>query len=100
MDVFHAIADPSRRKILDLLAQQERSVQELAPHFDVTLGAISQHLKVLHESNLVVRRKHGKFRYYRARPQPLREVHDWTHRLRAVWESRLDRLGDYLDEKS
>ena len=97
MDVYHAIADPNRRKMLELLSTQEWSVQELAPHFDVTLGAVSQHLKVLLESRLVVRRKEGRFRYYRARPRKLKKVHEWTRQYERFWESRLDRLGDYLD---
>lgn len=97
MDVYQAIADPNRRKMLELLADEERSVNELAPHFDVTLGAISQHLKVLLQSRLVVRRKQGRYRYYRARPAPLREIHEWTERYREFWEKRLERLGDYLD---
>ena len=100
MDVYQAIADPNRRKLLDLLTDKEHSVQELMPHFDVTLGAISQHLKVLLESRLVVRRKEGRFRFYRAQPRHLEEVHDWTRRYEKFWESRLDRLGDYLDEHS
>ncbi len=99
MDVYQAIADPNRRKLLDLLSRKERSVQELAPHFDVTLGAVSQHLKVLLESRLVERRKEGRFRYYRARPQPLKRVHNWTRRYEQFWESRLDRLGDYLEQQ-
>ena len=98
MDVYHAIADPSRRKILELLSNEERSVQELVPYFDVTLGAISQHLKVLLESQLVVRRKEGRFRYYRATPQQLQEIHEWTKQYQRFWESRLDRLGEYLDD--
>ncbi len=100
MDVYHAIADPNRRKMLELLAQRERSVQELAAHFDVTLGAISQHLKILHETRLVARRKQGRFRYYCARPDRLREIHEWTRRYRRFWESRLDRLGRYLDDRA
>lgn len=98
VDVFHAISDAKRRRILDLLCEREYSVQELMPHFDVTLGAISQHLKILLEGGLVARRKMGRFRYYRARPQALEQVHEWTERYRRFWESRLERLGDYLDD--
>jgi DNA-binding transcriptional ArsR family regulator len=97
-DVYHAIADPNRRRLLDLLLEEERSVQQLMPHFDVTIGAISQHLKVLLESGLVARRKQGRHRFYRTRAEALKEVHDWTEHYRAFWESRLDRLGIYLDE--
>lgn len=97
-DVFHAIGDPNRRKLLDLLRDEERSVQALVPHLDITFGAVSQHLKILHQCGLVVRRKEGRFRFYRARPKALKRVYDWTARYRRFWESRLVRLEKYLDE--
>lgn len=100
MDVYQAIADPSRRRMLELLSESELSVQQLMPHFDVTIGAISQHLKILLESSLVVRRKQGRFRFYRAQPERLQEVNEWTRQCQRFWESRLDNLGDYLDEHS
>jgi len=96
-DVYHAIADPNRRRLLDLLGAEERSVQDLMPFFTVTVGAVSQHLKVLLECGLVERRKQGRHRLYRARPQGLREVHAWTGQYRRFWEQNLERLGDYLD---
>lgn len=98
MDIYHAIADGNRRRLLELLLDQERSVQEFMPHFDVTIGAVSQHLQILLASGLVARRKEGRFRIYSARPQALKEVHQWTEQYRRFWESRLDRLGDYLDQ--
>lgn len=98
-DVFHAIADPNRRRLLDLLLREERSVQELVPHFDVTIGAISQHLKVLLECGLVVRRKEGRYRFYRTRPEALKQVHDWTGHYRAFWESRFEQLAAHLREE-
>ena len=100
MDVFHAIADGNRRKLLDLLSEREHSVQELMPHFDVTTGAVSQHLKILLASGLVERRKEGRFRFYRAKPEALKDVHAWTEPYRQFWDSQLDRLGDYLDKKA
>ena len=98
MDVYHAIADANRRRLLQLVSQQERSVQELVPYFDMTVGAVSQYLKILLMNGLVARRKEGRFRFYRANPGALKEVHDWTEQYRRFWETRLDRLGDYLDE--
>ena len=98
MDIYHAIADPNRRKLLELLTGEEQSVQDLASYFNVTLGAISQHLKILQENQLIVRRKQGRFRFYRARPARLKEVHDWTLLYKKFWESKLEDLGDYLDE--
>jgi DNA-binding transcriptional ArsR family regulator len=97
MDVYHAVADANRRRLLDLLLKEEQSVQALMPHFDVTIGAISQHLQILHKGGLVSREKRGRFRIYRAQPEALQEVHDWTERYSGFWESSLDRLGDYLD---
>ena len=98
MDVFHAIADPNRRKMLELLSSKEQTVNELVPHFDVTVGAVSQHLKVLLESRLVSRRKEGRFRYYRAELSRLKEVYDWTSQYEMFWMDRMRQLGKYLDE--
>ena len=97
-DVFHAIADPNRRRLLELLRDEERCVQDLVPHLRITFGAVSQHLKVLLDGGLVTRRKAGRHRYYRAVPGALDEVHDWVGHYRAFWQERLDRLGRYLDE--
>lgn len=99
-DVYHAIADGNRRRLLELLIEDERSVNECAPHFGITLGAVSQHLKVLLDAGLVERRKQGRYRYYRAAPAALREVHEWTAQYRRFWEASLDRLGDYLDREA
>ena len=98
LDVFHAIADPNRRKMLELLTGKERTVNELLSHFNVTVGAISQHLKVLLESQLVVRRKEGRYRYYRADPARLKEVYDWASQYEMFWMGRMRKLGKYLDE--
>ena len=97
-DVFHAIADGNRRKILDLLLDGEQPVQELLRHFDISFAAISQHLRILRDTGLVAVRPEGRRRFYRARPETLREVHDWTARYSAFWHDHLDQLGDYLDE--
>ena len=98
LDVYHAIAEPKRRRLLELLHERECTVQELVPHLGVTIGAVSQHLKILLASGLVARRRQGRFRYYRARGDALKEVHEWTERYRKFWESRLDQLGRHLDE--
>ena len=96
-DVFHAIADPNRRRLLDLLIGVERPVQELVAQFDITFAAVSQHLRVLRETGLVSMRARGRQRLYTARPDALRQVYDWTSRYRDFWEDHLDQLGDYLD---
>ena len=99
MDVFQAIADPNRRKLLDLLATRERSVQDLADHFDITVQGVSQHLQLLAATGLVTKREEGRFRYYRAQPRQLKRVHAWVSRYEQFWTARLDRLGEYLDGK-
>ena len=98
-DVFHAIADPNRRAMLDLLLEKERPVQEIAEHFDFTFQGVSQHLGVLADAGLVRRRKEGRYRYYRASSSALKEVYDWTGRYRRFWGESLDRLEAYLDER-
>jgi|SRR4051794_35776819 DNA-binding transcriptional ArsR family regulator len=98
-DVFHAIADPNRRRMLDTLAGGELAAQELARQFDMSFAAVSQHLKVLHEAGLVERRAQGRQRIYRLAPSRLREVEDWTARYRRFWRGRLRRLHAYLDEE-
>lgn len=100
LDVFRAIADANRRRILDLLLEEEHAVQELASHMDVTMGAVSQHLKILRECGLVTREKRGRHRYYRIHPQQLRDVYEWTRKYRQFWRSRLENLGEYLDDNS
>jgi len=96
--VFHAIADPNRRHLMDLLADGEKSVQELAQDFDITVAAVSQHLAVLLDSRLVARRASGRQRLYRLNAAPLRIVDEWTSQHRRFWQSRLGRLRTYLDK--
>jgi DNA-binding transcriptional ArsR family regulator len=96
--VFHAIADPNRRRLIDLLAEGEKSVQELAQGFDITMAAVSQHLAVLLDSRLVSRRAQGRQRLYRLDAAPLRIVDEWTSQHRRFWQSRLKQLHAYLDK--
>lgn len=98
MDTFQAISDTNRRRLLDLLHEREHSVQQLVPHLGITIGGVSQHLKVLLDCGLVERRKEGRFCIYSANPMPLREVHEWTGLYREFWHDRLGRLGRYLDD--
>ena len=97
-EVFHAIADPNRRRLIDLLADGEKSVQELARDFDITLAAVSQHLAVLLDSRLVARRALGRQRLYRLEAEQLRVIDQWTSRYRRFWQSRLNRLGAFLEQ--
>jgi DNA-binding transcriptional ArsR family regulator len=93
---FAALADPTRRAILARLASGQASVTELAQPFDVTLPAITKHLKVLERAGLVARSREAQWRPCRLQPQPLREVAEWVQPYRTMWEQRLDRLEDYL----
>ena len=96
-DVFHAIADGNRRKLLDALASGELAAQQLASRFDISFAAVSQHLKVLHQAGLVKRRADGRRRIYSLAPLGLREVDDWTAQYRKFWQSRLRRLRSFLN---
>jgi DNA-binding transcriptional ArsR family regulator len=98
-DVFHAIAHPARRTILVLLKRGDKPASELAEPFGVSFAAISQHLKVLKEAELVTERREGRQRIYRLRPHPLREVASWAREFEAFFNARLDALAAHLDRK-
>jgi DNA-binding transcriptional ArsR family regulator len=93
-----AIADPTRRAILARLAKGEASVTELAKPFDMSLPAISKHLKVLERAGLVARGREAQWRPCRLEAAPLKDVDDWMGRYRDHWERRLTRLDTYLRE--
>jgi DNA-binding transcriptional ArsR family regulator len=95
---FSALADPTRRAILARLAKGQASVTELAQPFDMTLPAISKHLKVLERAGLVSRGREAQWRPCQLDASPLKDVDDWVERYRRFWEERLDRLESYLDE--
>jgi DNA-binding transcriptional ArsR family regulator len=95
---FAALADPTRRAILARLVAGERSVTELAEPFDMSLPAVSKHLRVLERAGLIGRGREAQWRPCRLDAGPLKEVADWTERYRHLWEGRLDRLGAYLQE--
>lgn len=96
---FRAIADPSRRAVLDMLAQGERAVNELLEAFSFSQPALSRHLRVLREAGLVRARAVGRQRLYFLRPEGLRPVAEWVRSYERFWQERLDRLGDLLDEQ-
>lgn len=95
---FAALADPTRRAILARLAQGEASVLELAEPFDMSLPAISKHLKVLERAGLIERGRDAQRRPCRLKAAPLKEVADWAESYRRFWEESFDRLEDYLQE--
>jgi len=93
---FAALADPTRRAILARLSAGEVSVSELAEPFDMSMPAISKHLKVLERAGLIERSRHAQRRPCRIAPAPLKEATDWLEQYRQIWELRLDRLDAYL----
>jgi len=95
---FAALADPTRRAILARLAAGETSVTELAEPFDMSLPAVTKHLKVLERAGLIRRGREAQWRPCRLEAKPLREVSDWVERYRRFWEQSLDRLDVYLKE--
>jgi DNA-binding transcriptional ArsR family regulator len=95
---FAALADPTRRAILKRLSSGEKSVTELAKPFEMTLPAISKHLKVLERAGLIRRSRDAQWRPCRLQAAPLKNASDWIEKYRQFWEQRLDRLGEYLHE--
>lgn len=97
-DIFQAIADPKRRAIIGLLANQKLTINAVAEHFPISRPAISKHMKILVESGLVVVHRQGRERHCEVRLERLNEVADWIEHYQKVWEQRLDRLDQYLNE--
>ena len=95
---FAALADPTRRAILARLATGECSVTELAEPFEMSMPAVSKHLRVLEKAGLIARRREAQWRPCRLEPGPLKDVADWAERYRSIWEQRFDRLEAYLHE--
>lgn len=95
---FAALADPTRRAILARLVSGECSVTELAAPFDMSMPAVSKHLRVLERAGLIARSREAQWRPCRIEAGPLKEVADWAEHYRHIWEERLDRLDNYLQE--
>ncbi len=96
---FGALADPTRRAILEKLSNGETSVGDLGAPFDISPPAVSRHLKVLEEAGLIARRIDKQRRMIRIDPERLREVSDWVNRYRQFWKGQLDSLGTYLEKQ-
>jgi DNA-binding transcriptional ArsR family regulator len=97
-DVFQAIADPTRRQIINMIAHKRLNIDAVAENFDVSRPAISKHIKILTECGLVVIRQQGRERFCEARLEKLNEVSDWVEQYRKFWNTRLDALETYLTE--
>lgn len=97
-DVFQAIADPTRREIVSLLAHKSMNLNSVAENFDISRPAISRHIKILTECGLIVIRQEGRERYCEARLKKLNEVAEWVEQYKSFWNKKLDALESYLEE--
>ena len=97
-DVFQAIADPTRREILNTISEKSLNINSVSGNFDVSRTAIYKHIKILTECGLVVIKQQGRERYCEAKLEKLIEVSDWIEQYRKIWTSRLDNLEDYLNK--
>ncbi len=95
---FAALANATRRTILARLAEGEATVKELAEPFNMSLPAISQHIKVLERAGLIIQGQKAQFRPCTINPTPLKDISTWTEQYRPIWESRFDRMGDYINQ--
>ncbi len=98
LETFEALSEPNRRRILDLLREEERPVGDLVRQLGVSQPAVSKHLRVLRDAGLVEVRVDAQRRVYRVRAEPLRKVGEWLEPYRLLWESRLDDLERHLDD--
>jgi len=99
-DVFQAIADPTRRQIINMLAQQSLNLNAVADNFEVSRPAISKHIKILTECGLITIKQQGRERYCQANLQSLNQVSDWVEQYRVFWNNKLDALGDFLENNN
>lgn len=97
-DVFQAIADPNRRAIIGLLANRKLTINAVAGYLPISRPAVSRHIRILKECGLIVVSRHGRERYCEVRLDKLNEVSDWVEKYQKIWEQRLDRLDEYLNE--
>lgn len=97
-DVFQAIADPTRRLILTLLATQAMTPNALAEHFDTSRQAVSKHIQLLDECELLTITKQGREIHYRLKVEKMKEIDQWLQAFRAIWEDRFNQLDDVLEQ--
>ena len=97
-DVFQAIADPTRREIINLVARESLNLNAIADKFDISRPAVSRHIKILTECGLIEINRLGRERYCEPRLEKLKTVSSWVDQYRKMWNKRLDALEDYLDE--
>jgi DNA-binding transcriptional ArsR family regulator len=95
-DVFQAIADPIRREIISLIANESMNLNAIAGHFDVTRPAISNHIRILHECGIIAIEQVGRERHCKIQPNSLKEVSDWAGQFQQLWEHKIDSFEKYL----
>ncbi len=98
-DVYQAIADPTRREIINLIAHRSMNLNAVAENFDISRPAISRHIKILTECGLIVIKQQGRERYCEARPGELKQVAEWVESFRIFWTAKLDALEMFLNEE-
>ncbi|MGN7722546.1 ArsR/SmtB family transcription factor [Chitinophaga sp. 22620] len=98
-DVFQAIADPTRREIIHMLAAKPMNLNAVAENFDISRPAVSKHIRILTECGLVVVRQQGRERFCHAELQALKQVNEWTDQYRTFWNKKLDALGAFLEKE-
>jgi len=96
-DIFQAIADPTRRAIIALIALQAMTPNAIAEHFDTTQQAVSKHLRLLAECDLVRQEQRGREIYYRLEIEKMKEIDEWLEQYRRIWETRFQQLGEVLE---
>ncbi|RFU60370.1 helix-turn-helix transcriptional regulator [Bacillus sp. V59.32b] len=99
-DVFQAIADPTRRKVLKLLAERELPISEISSHFPISRTAVAKHLHILSQADLVSGRKVGREKRYRLQPEPLTEVKHWLSYYEKFWENKLSMLKYIVEDQN
>jgi DNA-binding transcriptional ArsR family regulator len=99
LDAFQALADPTRRRIVETLRNGEKPVNDIVEHARIHQSGVSRHLRILHETGFVAMRPDGQRRLYSLRPERFRELDAWLEKYRGLWEARLDRLGAALVEQ-
>jgi DNA-binding transcriptional ArsR family regulator len=98
-DVFQAIADPTRRQIIGLIAHKSMNLNSIADNFDISRPAISQHIKILTECGMIVVRQEGRERFCEAKLEKLNEVHEWVKQYHQLWAGRLNALKNFIEQE-
>jgi len=96
--IFHALGEPNRRRILEILRNGECSAGDIVATFDISFAAVSQHFGVLLAAGLVARRREGRYQFYSIKPEGVRLVHEWAGSFHEFWDVKLDNLSTYLEQ--